>query len=419
MHMMRGVSRLLRMIFGTGLVVGAALAEADDRPVPGAVQADLTTRLIALGATPCAASSLLCLDLPVPRDHFDSAAGDRIEISFAVATAPFESTGLLLFIEGGPGVSGLVHADDTLEDFLPRGLTNALDVIVFDHRGVDPDHGISCPRAEAGAGIDAAATEGRAPLERDIAAARAYVGACIGEMASPALLPFLSTRQAVHDIEAMRQAIGAPQLWIMGVSYGTRLAQAYALEYPQAVRGLILDGVLDTTLSLEGWIGHSSVASEAVLEEVLAACDALPDCAVDMEPRPGKCFTPCFRGCGRRGRGCRPAPPVATTRTGRSTGRCSPSPPSSPSTPRRRAGTGSVPWPRRDRATSGRCCASPTGSTPPTPRRSRAVPNRDGTRPPRRRSPASTRDRTPSSALPRRAPVWRPPRRPARTRHAG
>jgi proline iminopeptidase len=48
-----------------------------------------------------------------------------------------------------------------------------------------------------------------------------------------------SIDQYVEDIEAIRTAVGAPQLDLLGHSFGGYLAIAYTSKYPQRVRGLV------------------------------------------------------------------------------------------------------------------------------------------------------------------------------------
>ena len=54
---------------------------------------------------------------------------------------------------------------------------------------------------------------------------------------------------SVDDIEAVRAALGVDKLTLIGVSYGTFLAQAYAARYPTHVDRVLLDSVLDVS----GW----------------------------------------------------------------------------------------------------------------------------------------------------------------------
>jgi pimeloyl-ACP methyl ester carboxylesterase len=46
---------------------------------------------------------------------------------------------------------------------------------------------------------------------------------------------FYTTRDSVEDVEAVRQALGVDKLTLFGISYGTKLALAYAREHPDHV----------------------------------------------------------------------------------------------------------------------------------------------------------------------------------------
>ena len=55
---------------------------------------------------------------------------------------------------------------------------------------------------------------------------------------------FFSTTASVHDIEAIRKALGVKRMAVMGTSYGTLVATRYARAYPNRVSRLILDSVV-------------------------------------------------------------------------------------------------------------------------------------------------------------------------------
>ena len=44
----------------------------------------------------------------------------------------------------------------------------------------------------------------------------------------------------VEDLEGLRKALGLSQINLLGHSFGGMVAQAYALEYPQSVKRLVL-----------------------------------------------------------------------------------------------------------------------------------------------------------------------------------
>ncbi len=53
-----------------------------------------------------------------------------------------------------------------------------------------------------------------------------------------------TTADTVADIEAIRQAGGYEKLVLYGTSYGTKVAERYAQEYPSHVEALVLDSVV-------------------------------------------------------------------------------------------------------------------------------------------------------------------------------
>jgi pimeloyl-ACP methyl ester carboxylesterase len=154
-----------------------------------------------------------------------------------------------------------------------------MDVVFVDQRGTGPVHGLSCPTAQA---IFDRVTVAVDQTEAAKSAARSYVTDCTAELDRDDLLAFVNSDQAIRDSEAFRQAIGSPKVWLYGESYGTQFVQAYATLFPQAVKGVVLDGVVDLNLDAEGFYRRYVLASERILAETLASCAGIPDCAADM-----------------------------------------------------------------------------------------------------------------------------------------
>jgi pimeloyl-ACP methyl ester carboxylesterase len=77
------------------------------------------------------------------------------------------------------------------------------------------------------------------------------------------------------DVEAVRVALGAARINLIGASYGTRAALEYQRQFPQAVRRVVLDGVAPPDMVLPAAF---SVDSQAALDRVFAACEAEAAC---------------------------------------------------------------------------------------------------------------------------------------------
>jgi pimeloyl-ACP methyl ester carboxylesterase len=54
----------------------------------------------------------------------------------------------------------------------------------------------------------------------------------------------MSTATVARDLDLLRRAVGDRQLTYVGTSYGTHLGEVYANLFPQRVRAMVLDGVL-------------------------------------------------------------------------------------------------------------------------------------------------------------------------------
>ena len=253
------------------LILGllAAPAMADPTLQDGASGLDLF---------PCELSSLTCTTLTVPLDHRANDPAQTLDITFALSFATNESRGILFYFVGGPGGSGLASAESYLSSFDPS-LTENMDIVFVDQRGTGPTHGLSCPRAQAVFDTSPAPLTDPGTI---LATARTFVADCTAELDADALLPVVNTDQAIRDSEAFRQKIGAPKVWLYGESYGTQLVQAYATQFPQAVRGVILDGVIDLTLTSEEFYRRYTLASEKLLTETFASCADIPACKADI-----------------------------------------------------------------------------------------------------------------------------------------
>jgi pimeloyl-ACP methyl ester carboxylesterase len=238
----------------------------------------LESALDKLDAHRCKDSKLTCVTIDVPLDHLSNDPAGRLDIDFAVHFASKHSHGLLVYLVGGPGSSGLEAAEDSLSTHDPR-LGEEMDVVFFDQRGTGGGNRLDCP--EASAHFDMATVDPDKPDEA-IGLSKAFVADCSAEMKHLDLLPYVGTEQAIRDLEAFRQAIGGPKIWLYGESYGTQFAQQYAVAFPDAIAGMILDGVIDTNLDAEAYAADDSRAAEGILARVFAACDGEAGCRSDM-----------------------------------------------------------------------------------------------------------------------------------------
>ncbi|MFI1504264.1 alpha/beta hydrolase [Streptomyces sp. NPDC020597] len=188
---------------------------------------------------------LQCASLKVPLDH---TRPDGKQITLALSRVPHTAKtyqGPLLVNPGGPGGRGLSLAG-FVASALPKAVSAQYDVIGFDPRGV----GRSTPALNCRPGHFAPVRPDSVPLteaieQANLTRARSFAEACAAKYAD--VLPYIDTLGAVRDMDAIREAVGAPRLNYFGYSYGTYLGVVYARLYPGRVRRLVLDSVVDPT----------------------------------------------------------------------------------------------------------------------------------------------------------------------------
>jgi len=166
-----------------------------------------------------------CGTLRVPLDRTGALPG-TIGLRFAVQDAPRAGRGLLVALTGGPGQAGLFVAGQFERTLAPLLRDHRL--LVLDQRGTGRTGALSCPVIQRLSSLDAFTP--------------AVVGAC-AERIGPARR-FYTTQDTVADLEALRAELGAPKLALMGVSYGTYVAQQYARVHPGRTERLVLDSVV-------------------------------------------------------------------------------------------------------------------------------------------------------------------------------
>ncbi len=130
---------------------------------------------------------------------------------------------------------------------LPTEVRERFDFVGFDPRGV----GSSTPalwcnsdadndRLRADPEVDYT-PEGVAHIENET---KEFIQRCVDKMGTD-FLANIGTANVAKDLDAIRAAIGDDKLTYLGYSYGTRIGAAYAEEFPQNVRAMILDGAVD------------------------------------------------------------------------------------------------------------------------------------------------------------------------------
>lgn len=237
-------------------IVWGACPETGPKSAPPATLAEILKELTGNGGGPGQAVAARraatpeCANVRVPLDPAQP-GGQQITIALNrfKGSAPRDGNhlGPLLVNPGGPGASGLTLARHVAAS-LPPEVAARYDVIGFDPRGVgasrpaltcvDPKRFYAPPRPD---NVPADEAAERVLLGR----AETYAAACGNKFAW--LLPYMTTENAARDVEALRRALGEEKISWLGYSYGTYLGSVYATLFPDRVRRMVLDSVVDPT----------------------------------------------------------------------------------------------------------------------------------------------------------------------------
>jgi pimeloyl-ACP methyl ester carboxylesterase len=168
----------------------------------------------------------------------------------------------LFMLAGGPGQA----ATEAYPAVLPI-LADAIrdrDVVLVDQRGTGQSAALDCAVDES---LDQA-------FDRDGLAKTAR--RCAKELADRGDLSMFRTASSADDIDAVRDALGYERIDVLGGSYGTRLALAYAERHPTRVRSLVLDGMAPRGLAIPLPMAADAERAIGLMTE---RCKGLPACA--------------------------------------------------------------------------------------------------------------------------------------------
>lgn len=199
-------------------------------------------------AVPAASSAAACPKgascsvIQVPLDHSGATPG-ALPLAYSVMPATGTSVGTIVILSGGPGQSAIP---------LTRDVTALLDRIHLDHDLVFVD--------QRGTGASGA-------VKCDDISTPASVAACAAKLGDKRA--FFNTPETAMDLEDMRAKLGVDKLWLLGISYGTKVAGEYVRRYPQHTAGVILDSPVSTD-ALDGTFELRQLAMPRMLRDACA-----------------------------------------------------------------------------------------------------------------------------------------------------
>ena len=231
-----------------------------------------------------------CGTVQVPLDYSSTGvAAISISVVRLPATDSAQRIGSLFLNPGGPGGSGVDYALGAGPILYTPEVRAHFDMVGFDPRGIARSTALRCfgnPKQWT-----PYFTQFAFPLtpeeEAVWQAADLYLDAAC-EQRGFKIIDHMTTADAARDLDMLRQAVGDGGLTYAGVSYGTYLGVTYVNLFPDKVRAVVVDGVLDPIAWSTGEPGeaatipfatrlHSDQGSLLTLNQFFFLCDAYAD----------------------------------------------------------------------------------------------------------------------------------------------
>jgi pimeloyl-ACP methyl ester carboxylesterase len=216
-----------------------------------------------------------CAVLEVPVDYAQP-DGDTLPISVARVPASGERTGALFVNPGGPGGTATDFAS-AMAASLPDDITEHFDIVGVDPRGLGASD-IDCKGDITGLyGVDYS-LDSPADTKALLDVSRTYVDDCKRNVGG--LLTHLGTADVARDIDSVRAAMGDDKLNYLGFSYGTAIGQMLAQMFPDRVRAMVLDGVVELGPTGVQLADDQATGFEKGLQAFAEDCDSKDDCPI-------------------------------------------------------------------------------------------------------------------------------------------
>jgi pimeloyl-ACP methyl ester carboxylesterase len=226
-----------------------------------------------------------CAKAKVPLDY-DEPKGPTTTLALLRVKAKDQKgkIGSLFVNPGGPGGSSTDIAL-AARDFLGKAVLAKFDVVGVDPRGIGGSEQLRCfsstqAQQEALKGYGVGLPYGAKEEAAYVKSAKALGVGCstTGKKVAGAM----STAEVARDMDLMRRAVGDQKLTYLGFSYGTALGQYYANMFPDRVRSVVVDGVINPRT----WVGDKKTAgipqddrlrsgdgAYKAFKEIMARCD--------------------------------------------------------------------------------------------------------------------------------------------------
>jgi pimeloyl-ACP methyl ester carboxylesterase len=210
-------------------------------------------------------------------EHASKPTGSTIALEVMVLPArqPPPTSEPIIFVDGGPGVSGIA----SVAAYQDLAVRNKHDLVVFDQRGTGSSKpNLSCPESrKAQLGSFNTADQ----PAKEMARIAKKVATCFDRFRANGIdTAAYNTIEAANDVASIAKALKAPRVHLYGVSYGTRVVLETIRSHSTMVTAATVDSV--SPPSATGVAPAEFLKDgQAGFEHLFKQCAAQPSCSAD------------------------------------------------------------------------------------------------------------------------------------------
>ena len=226
-----------------------------------------------------------CGSVVVDRSSPNSFGDPAVEVARARAPGVADDAPAVVVLRGEPGQNGRSQVASVAAGLSPA-IRDHFAVITVDLVGTGQSGAVDCL---SGYDTRALMTLGVDPTDPSSATALAELARSLtfecGDVAGTQLGRVNST-DAADDLDALRAALGAPTITLIGQGFGATLAAVYADRYPGKVGAAVIDAPADPLDALDVRAAAIAVAAEKAVDTFAASCaDFQGGCPLGADPR--------------------------------------------------------------------------------------------------------------------------------------
>jgi len=248
----------MRQALIISILIVTLLASCSPRNLSPVPENSLTLEDCALTSPSGSQTDARCGVLTVPENRA-SPEGRQIELHIAVIPAIKRDPepDALFLLAGGPGQSAI----ETFPAMIPLmfNIHEDRDIVLVDQRGTGKSNPLQCLSSE-----DEALTNEQVLVKLKVCP--------VTLDADPS---FYTTEIAMTDLDEVRSALGYETINIYGASYGTRAALTYLRKFPEHVRTITLDAVVDPEFVV---FMDAAKDGQSALDQFFTRCESDETC---------------------------------------------------------------------------------------------------------------------------------------------